>query len=470
MKNNNSIIPVGTNKLQNNVTNNNSELENTNPESSFLRNNYSQNSISNNNNFDLLLEDINNPVGSESSFVIRGKKRALSQASDSSHVNVKQKSLNAESNNIQEESSNQNNIIDQQQLEFSNLNNILPITDQQREWIASVERDSYTMIDEIGWKQKQLAKAVYPLPEDKYSGIWIRIREVLDTIFSEETIAHDDTFERTLTTNLETNEQEWKNVLRSPETINNPTRISLKDIEFNIIQSVEDEENLDYDSDSFLDEEDLGSDSVRDEEGLESDSVGDEEDLESNSVEDSRVNESHDIVNANISVNNGYDIVNTNSADIMRADNPETFVRHPEHPEDHNLTVDSTDDSRSGIDPESSNDYPSDISQVLSTETPKDLPGMVDLFSELPLTRIGYTWEARWDRFEYSNYVVEMKGRDDLNYRTVYVDLIEYLDTLDNLKSCKEQLLAFKDYLDPSYFTSVGNSIFNALLYIAQFN
>lgn len=127
----NSITLVGNNKTQNNESNN-EILDNNNLGSSIVGNNNSQDSVSNSNNPDPVFEKIgiNTEIEQNSSNIIRVKKRSLSQASDSSHINVKQRGLNEEFNNqsdIQEESSNQNDTQDIVQ----NLQNY--INDRQEE-------------------------------------------------------------------------------------------------------------------------------------------------------------------------------------------------------------------------------------------------------------------------------------------------------------------------------------------------
>jgi len=125
-------ITLGNNKSQNTVSNSNEILDNNNLGSSFVRNNNSQDSVSNSNNSDSVFEKlgINTQIEQNSSDIIRAKKRSLSQASDSSHINLKHKGLNEEFNNqndIQEESSNQN---DTQNI-VENLQN--SINDKQEE-------------------------------------------------------------------------------------------------------------------------------------------------------------------------------------------------------------------------------------------------------------------------------------------------------------------------------------------------
>jgi hypothetical protein len=94
-------ITLGNNKSQNTVSNSNEILDNNNLGSSFVRNNNSQDSVSNSNNSDSVFEKlgINTQIEQNSSDIIRVKKRSLSQASDSSHINLKHKGLNEESSN-----------------------------------------------------------------------------------------------------------------------------------------------------------------------------------------------------------------------------------------------------------------------------------------------------------------------------------------------------------------------------------
>lgn len=149
----------------------------------------------------------------------------------------------------------------------------------------------------------------------------------------------------------------------------------------------------------------------------------------------------------------------------MRVDFPELYTQYPEHPNDHVLTVESTDDENSGIDPEDSDDY--DIESEYSED---ENLGMIDLFTDKPLEEIEFSDNLRLDRFEYDNYLVLMQGVDNLNYRTVFEDIREYLDYVNTLKNQHIEMLRNLDLIDINVYNRVTHEIFEALLYIAQFN
>jgi hypothetical protein len=410
-------ITLGNNKSQNTVSNSNEILDNNNLGSSFVRNNNSQDSVSNSNNSDSVFEKIgiNTQIEQNSSEVIRVKKRSLSQASDSSHINLKHKGLNEEFNNqndIQEESSNQN---DTQNI-VENLHN--SINDKQEEINRLIDEAWQTIVD-IDNKKETMEDSILPIPEHDLPGIMIRVREKIDTHFSNKTIAYDDTFDSTLGTNPNNPNSEVRiNVFRDAENIINPTR--LPDSEFNpgVIRSIE------------------------------------------NTEESSNEVQEH---------------INANSIDLMRVDFPELYTQYPEHPNDHVLTVESTDDDNSGIDPEDSDDYDiesehSDNYDIESEHSDDENIGMVDLFTDKSLEEIEFSDNLRLDRFEYDNYLVLMQGIDNLNYRTVFEDIREYLDYVNILKNQHIEMLRNIDLMDISIYNRVTHEIFEALLYIAQFN
>jgi len=402
----NSITLVGNNKTQNNESNN-EILDNNNLGSSIVGNNNSQDSVFNSNNPDSVFEKIgiNTEIEQNSSNIIRVKKRSLSQASDSSHINVKQRGLNEEFNNqsdIQEESSNQNDTQDIVQ----NLQN--SINDRQKE-INRLIDEAWQTIVEIDNKKETMEDSILPIPEHDIPGIMIRVREKIDTHFSNKTIAYDDTFDSTLGTNPNNPNSEIRiNVFRDADNIVNPTRLSNSELNSGVIRSIETTEELS---------------------------------------------------------NETQEHINENSIDLMRVDFPELYTQYPEHPNDHVLTVESTDDDNSGIDPEDSDDY--DIESEYSED---DNLGMVDLFTDKPLEEIEYSDNLRLDRFEYDNYLVLMQGVDNLNYRTVFEDIREYLDYVNTLKNQHIEMLRNLDLIDINVYHRVTHEIFEALLYIAQFN
>lgn len=402
----NSITLVGNNKTQNNESNN-EILDNNNLGSSIVGNNNSQDSVSNSNNPDSVFEKIgiNTEIEQNSSNIIRVKKRSLSQASDSSHINVKQRGLNEEFNNqsdIQEESSNQNDTQDIVQ----NLQN--SINDRQEE-INRLIDETWQTIVEIDNKKETMEDSILPIPEHDIPGIMIRVREKIDTFFSNKTIAYDDTFDSTLGTNPNNPNSEIRiNVFRDADNIVNPTRLPNSELNSGVIRSIETTEEL------------------------------------------SNVAQEH---------------INENSIDLMRVDFPELYTQYPEHPNDHVLTVESTDDENSGIDPEDSDDY--DIESEYSED---ENLGMVDLFTDKPLEEIEFSDNLRLDRFEYDNYLVLMQGVDNLNYRTVFEDIREYLDYVNTLKNQHIEMLRNLDLIDINVYNRVTHEIFEALLYIAQFN
>lgn len=402
----NSITLVGNNKTQNNESNN-EILDNNNLGSSIVGNNNSQDSVSNSNNPDSVFEKIgiNTEIEQNSSNIIRVKKRSLSQASDSSHINVKQRGLNEEFNNqsdIQEESSNQNDTQDIVQ----NLQN--SINDRQEE-INRLIDEAWQTIVEIDNKKETMEDSILPIPEHDIPGIMIRVREKIDTFFSNKTIAYDDTFDSTLGTNPNNPNSEIRiNVFRDADNIVNPTRLPNSELNSGVIRSIETTEEL------------------------------------------SNVAQEH---------------INENSIDLMRVDFPELYTQYPEHPNDHVLTVESTDDENSGIDPEDSDDY--DIESEYSED---ENLGMVDLFTDKPLEEIEFSDNLRLDRFEYDNYLVLMQGVDNLNYRTVFEDIREYLDYVNTLKNQHIEMLRNLDLIDINVYNRVTHEIFEALLYIAQFN
>lgn len=402
----NSITLVGNNKTQNNESNN-EILDNNNLGSSIVGNNNSQDSVSNSNNPDPVFEKIgiNTEIEQNSSNIIRVKKRSLSQASDSSHINVKQRGLNEEFNNqsdIQEESSNQNDTQDIVQ----NLQNY--INDRQEE-INRLIDETWQTIVEIDNKKETMEDSILPIPEHDIPGIMIRVREKIDTFFSNKTIAYDDTFDSTLGTNPNNPNSEIRiNVFRDADNIVNPTRLPNSELNPGVIRSIETTEEL------------------------------------------SNVAQEH---------------INENSIDLMRVDFPELYTQYPEHPNDHVLTVESTDDENSGIDPEDSDDY--DIESEYSED---ENLGMIDLFTDKPLEEIEFSDNLRLDRFEYDNYLVLMQGVDNLNYRTVFEDIREYLDYVNTLKNQHIEMLRNLDLIDINVYNRVTHEIFEALLYIAQFN
>lgn len=402
----NSITLVGNNKTQNNESNN-EILDNNNLGSSIVGNNNSQDSVSNSNNPDPVFEKIgiNTEIEQNSSNIIRVKKRSLSQASDSSHINVKQRGLNEEFNNqsdIQEESSNQNDTQDIVQ----NLQNY--INDRQEE-INRLIDETWQTIVEIDNKKETMEDSILPIPEHDIPGIMIRVREKIDTFFSNKTIAYDDTFDSTLGTNPNNPNSEIRiNVFRDADNIVNPTRLPNSELNPGVIRSIETTEEL------------------------------------------SNVAQEH---------------INENSIDLMRVDFPELYTQYPEHPNDHVLTVESTDDENSGIDPENSDDY--DIESEYSED---ENLGMIDLFTDKPLEEIEFSDNLRLDRFEYDNYLVLMQGVDNLNYRTVFEDIREYLDYVNTLKNQHIEMLRNLDLIDINVYNRVTHEIFEALLYIAQFN
>jgi hypothetical protein len=139
------------------------------------------------------------------------------------------------------------------------------------------------------------------------------------------------------------------------------------------------------------------------------------------------------------------------------------------------LTVESTDDDNSGIDPEDSDDYDiesehSDNYDIESEHSDDENIGMVDLFTDKSLEEIEFSDNLRLDRFEYDNYLVLMQGIDNLNYRTVFEDIREYLDYVNILKNQHMEMLRNIDLMDISIYNRVTHEIFEALLYIAQFN
>jgi len=159
----------------------------------------------------------------------------------------------------------------------------------------------------------------------------------------------------------------------------------------------------------------------------------------------------------------------------MRVDFPELYTQYPEHPNDHVLTVESTDDDNSGIDPEDSDDYDiesehSNNYDIESEHSDDENIGMVDLFTDKSLEEIEFSDNLRLDRFEYDNYLVLMQGIDNLNYRTVFEDIREYLDYVNILKNQHIEMLRNIDLMDISIYNRVTHEIFEALLYIAQFN
>jgi hypothetical protein len=251
--------------------------------------------------------------------------------------------------------------------------------------------------------------SILPIPEHDIPGIMIRVREKIDTHFSNNTIAYDDTFDSTLGTNPNNPNSEIRiNVFRDADNIVNPTRLPNSELNPGVIRSIETTEEFS---------------------------------------------------------NETQEHINENSIDLMRVDFPELYTQYPEHPNDHVLTVESTDDDNSGIDPEDSDDY--DIESEYSED---DNLGMVDLFTDKPLEEIDYSDNLRLDRFEYDNYLVLMQGVDNLNYRTVFEDIKEYLDYVNTLKNQHIEMLRNLDLIDINVYHRVTHEIFEALLYIAQFN
>lgn len=251
--------------------------------------------------------------------------------------------------------------------------------------------------------------SILPIPEHDIPGIMIRVREKIDTFFSNKTIAYDDTFDSTLGTNPNNPNSEIRiNVFRDADNIVNPTRLPNSELNPGVIRSIETTEEL------------------------------------------SNVAQEH---------------INENSIDLMRVDFPELYTQYPEHPNDHVLTVESTDDENSGIDPENSDDY--DIESEYSED---ENLGMIDLFTDKPLEEIEFSDNLRLDRFEYDNYLVLMQGVDNLNYRTVFEDIREYLDYVNTLKNQHIEMLRNLDLIDINVYNRVTHEIFEALLYIAQFN
>lgn len=55
------------------------------------------------------------------------------------------------------------------------------------------------------------------------------------------------------------------------------------------------------------------------------------------------------------------------------------------------------------------------------------------LNSNTPFNQIIYTDHIRLDHFIHSNYSIHMSGIDTINYRMVYINLIDSLNNLDNL-------------------------------------
>ena len=410
----NSII-LGNNKTQNNISNN--EILDNNNLGSSVENNNSQDSVSNSNNPDLVLEQIgiNTQIEQNSSNIIRVKKRSLSQASDSSHINSKQKGLNEEFNNqndIQEESSNQNDI----QGIVPNLQDL--INDRQKE-INKLIDETWETIIEIENKKEIMEDSVLPIPEHDIAGIMIRVREKIDTLFNDNTIAYDNTFDTILglnPNNPDSNTEVRINIFRDAENIVNPTRLPNTELNFGVIRNIEYTEEL---------------------------------------------------------LNETLEDININSINLMRVDYPELYMQYPEHPNDHVLTVDSTDDENSGIDPEVSDDYDikSEHSDDIESEhSDNENIGMVDLFTDKSLEEIEFSDNLRLDRFEYDNYLVLMQGVDNLNYRTVFEDIKEYLDYVNILKDKQIVMLRNLDLIDINIYHRVTHEIFEALLYIAQFN
>lgn len=403
-----SINLVGNNKTQNNISNN-EILDNNNLESSLVRNNNSQDSVSNSNNPDSVFEQIgiNTQIEQNSSNIIRVKKRSLSQASDSSHINSKQKGLNEEFNNqndIQEESNNQN---DTQGI-VPNLQDL--INDRQKE-INKLIDEAWETIIEIDNKKETMEDSILPIPEHDLPGIMIRVREKIDTLFNNNTIAYDDTFDTILGLNPNNPDSDTEvriNVFRDAENIVNPTHLPNSELNPGVIRSIEDTEEL------------------------------------SNETQEN---------------------INTNSIDLMRVDYPELYMQYPEHPNDHVLTVDSTDDENYGIDPEISDDYDTE-----SIHSDDDNIGMENLFTDKSLEEIEFSDNLRLDRFEYDNYLVLMQGVDNLNYRTVFEDIKEYLNYVNILKNKHIEMLRNLDLIDINVYHRVTHEIFEALLYIAQFN
>ena len=254
--------------------------------------------------------------------------------------------------------------------------------------------------------------SILAIPEYNLPGIKIRVREKIDTLFTDKSIPFDDTFVTIAgeqPNNPFLDSEVNINVFRDAENIVNPTRLPNSEPSPGVIRSIEDIEEL------------------------------------------------------------------SNPIDLMRIDFPELYLQYPEHPNDHVLTVDSTDDENSGIDPEVSDDYEiasehSDDYDTESEHSDDENIGMEDLFTDKSLENIEFSDNLRLDRFEYDNYLVLMQGIDNLNYRTVFEDIKEYLDYVNTLKNQQVEMLRNLDLMDVTIYQRVSQEIFEALLYIAQFN
>jgi DNA-directed RNA polymerase beta subunit len=63
-----------------------------------------------------------------------------------------------------------------------------------------------------------------------------------------------------------------------------------------------------------------------------------------------------------------------------------------------------------------------------------------------------------------------MKGVDNLGYRTMFEDVKEYLEIINELKDKKMDILQNSDIINNDQLQKVIHEIFEALLFIAQFS
>lgn len=393
-------------------------------------NNNTQNSSSNSNNPESILEqiEINSQTESSSSEVIKGvKKRSLSQESDSSHINLKRKGLTEESSNV-ESSDGVSSGVESKVL-----------TAEQQEIVNKIVNESNKTLEDLADKKGILLDST--ISEYDFSSVLVHVCEKIDTKFDFGQIILDKDCFKTIWVKNSDDTLTPINVFKDANNIVNPVRLSSLEPIPGLIASPNLEPMLDITQNT-------------------------------ESPEDLSILESFvDIVESIENDDNLYYHENANPAptDFQLETLPEVFTEYPARPDDHVLSVSSTDDSRSGIDPEESDDYDSDIYNM-DISSVNSNAGMVDLFTEATLDEIEYSESYRWDRFEYENYLIDMKGVDNLGYRTMFEDVKEYLEIINELKDKKMDILQNSDIINNDQLQKVIHEIFEALLFIAQFS